>query len=72
MEKILDVNGKELRIGDDVLYTSYQNEDFHKGKIIKTSPAFIYCNGINLRYKNNYDRDTRIKRGHADWRIIKL
>ena len=72
MEKTLDVNGKELRLGDDVLYTKYQNEDFYKGKVTKTTPAFIFVSGVNLRYKNTFETETRIKRGHSEWRIIKL
>lgn len=72
-----DLNGRDLHVGDQVIFTKYQNEDLFKGKILNITDANIICEGRNLRFANNnpnynYVSQARIQRRHSDWRIIKL
>ena len=41
----LDVLGKELSLGDDILFTRYGNEFMYTGKISRVTEKIVYCTG---------------------------
>ena len=41
----LDALGKELKLGDDILFTRYGNEFMYIGKISRVTDKIVYCNG---------------------------
>lgn len=41
----LDALGKELKLGDDILFTRYGNEFMYIGKISRVTESLVYCTG---------------------------
>ena len=39
----LDALGKELKLGDDILFTRYGNEFMYIGKISRVTDKIVYC-----------------------------
>lgn len=65
-----------LSVGDLILFTRYNEEDFYDGKILSMTEKTIICEGKNTRFTGtnpnyNYVKQARIKTGHSSWRILK-